>query len=412
MKQTATTRVLLRRLALLMVVGCLVLVVGLVAWRLFLDRAGGHFDYVPADARWVLSDRARALIAGAFDDLGDAAVIVDHHVGVISQGRLGNDTIVNDSYYRRDRAGRAGPLAWIETRLRLAGAGIDGVAAVDGRYVSRLLSQIRAMPAAYQVHLLARGWRYTDAGRRDETGTYTHVANAYVWWLARQAEDVFVPVVSIHPYRPDALQRLAAWAKKGVRAVAWWPIRQNIDLRDPRARAFYTALAEQDMTLQLPVGAVDAVYATSERRVAPQVLRVPLRAGVTVVVRVHAGDRVTDRLLRLAREAIGQHLYISLSGVFTKEAAASVLMTLLQHPDLSGHLRYASGYPLSAVDARIDLGGLADQGFIRRQDVAPLREIYRVNPLLFTYVLARSVRLPDTRLRLPAAVFAGAQPSP
>src|SRR5699024_11088251 len=129
---------------------------------------------------------------------------------------------------------------------------------------------------AYRARVLARGWRYDDDARRDRDGTYTHIGNRYVWWLAQQAPAVLTPVVSIHPQRADALQRLAYWAQQGVRNVVWWPLRQNIDLRSGGARAFYAVMAENDMTLQLPVGALRSVYPPGHGWVDPAALRLPL----------------------------------------------------------------------------------------------------------------------------------------
>lgn len=411
MKQPATIHLLCRRLLLVTVIGALVLVFVLTAWRGFVQRVGGHFDYVPADARWVLSTDAQTLVAAAFADVAADAAIVDYHVTAISTGHLGNHEIVNNSYYRQDRSGAAGPLAWVETQLRLAGAGVADIpaAAIDGRYVSRLLSQIRAMPIAYKTRVLAQGWRYDNTGERDAAATYTHVSNDYVWWLAQQAPTAIVPVVSIHPYRRDAQQQLAYWADKGVQAVAWWPLRQNIDLRDPRSLIFYAALAKHDMTLQLPVGAVTTAQAADDGRIPITALRAPLLQGATVVARAQAGAGVVEQLLRLARGDLGERLRISLAGVFADGAANGVLQRLLQQPELATHLRYASNYPLSAMASAIDLDSLAAAGFISMENVQPLREIHGVNPLLFVYVLARTVHLPETTLRLPVSVFVGGQ---
>ncbi|HLQ86668.1 MAG TPA: hypothetical protein VK110_10990 [Salinisphaeraceae bacterium] len=52
---------------------------------------------------------------------------------------------------------------------------------------------------------------------------------------------------------------------------------------------------------------------------------------------------------------------------------------------------------------------LAQRGFIRQRDIALLREIYRVNPMLFVFVTLRVLRLPATELQLPAAVFSTAR---
>lgn len=416
MQPSPVIRNLLLRVLFLVVVACVAVVLVMAGWRVFLHRVGGYFPYAPEDAAWVLSDRAQALVTAAFADVGDAPVL-DYQVGVIAMDGLADTVTGKTNYYRRDRASQAGPLAWAGTRLRLAAAGVDDVDAVDGRYVSRLLRQMRAMPSVYRAHVLARGWRYDDNGQRDDAGTYTHISNAYVWWLAQQAPDVLVPVVSIHPYRPHALQRLAHWAKKGVRSVAWWPLRQHIDPNDGRARAFYTVMAKHDMTLQLPVGAVDMVYPPGRGWIDPALLRLPLAAGVHVIASVQAatgersGTQVVAALLRLRRYRNADNLQLTLSGALADPASNGVLMALLQHPQLYSWLRYASNYPLSALDANIDLEKLAEQGFIAADAVAPLREIHRVNPLLFVYVLARNLRLPQTALRLPVAVFVADKPA-
>lgn len=413
MNKSSAIRTLIRRFVLLILLGAVLSILAAAAWHVLLNRAGGYFNYAPEDIDWVLSDDARALVDAAFAGVDDDTV-VDYYVQVISQGKLGDNAVYQDSYYRRNRSGSAAPLARVTTHVRLAAAGVARVEAVDGRYISRLLRQIRAMPADYKAHVLARGWRYTDEGRRDEAGTYTHIANAYVWWLAQQAPDAIVPVVSIHPYRPNALKRLAQWAERGIPAVAWWPVRQNINLADPRARAFYAAMAEYGMALQLPVGSIETVYGYGMATIAPTALRAPLKAGVDVIARVDGSDSVvaerqlTSRLLQLLRDTEKGRLRVILAGVMADAATDGILMTLLQHPDLYHRLRYASAYPLSAVDWRIDLEALAEQGFIPADVLAPLREIYHVNPLLFAYVLARTLRLPATQLQLPLTVFTGA----
>lgn len=405
--KSTSRRSFYRRVVLLLIVAGLLLPLGKVGWRAFLDHAGGGI-FAPEDAPWVLSADARGLIGAAFAGL-DGRPVVDYRVMAISDGQLGEKAIDNDSFYRRDDSGQAGPLAWLVGQLRLSAAGVAQPEALDAVYMSRVLRQIRAMPATYRVHLLARGWRYDDAGRRDVSGTFTHVANRYVWWLSQQAPDVIEPVVSIHPYRAHALDLLAKWARRGVNAVAWQPLRQNIDLNDPRTKAFYRTLAAHGMGLYLPVGRIDTVYDRKRNRISPMALRPALKAGVAVTINLRPGDdaAVVDQVLRLLRGPYAQQLRVDLSGVLASGALSEVLSPLLQHPRLYSHLVYASGYPRSAVNRRIDLETLAERGFIDA-DVGALREIYRVNPLLFVFVVLRTLHLPHTQLQLPIGVFAAA----
>jgi hypothetical protein len=44
-------------------------------------------------------------------------------------------------------------------------------------------------------------------------------------------------------------------------------------------------------------------------------------------------------------------------------------------------------------------------GYINADERESLNEIYDYNPLLFDFVLKRTIRLPGTKKRLPASVF-------
>ncbi len=405
-------RVFYSRVAITLLGAAALAVVGLTVWHTFLDRAGGAYVYAPEDAAWVLSENAQRLIEQAFAGLGEGGA-VDYRVAIFSRGQLGAPAIDNDSFYRAHEAGEVAPLAWIAARLRMNAAGVGDPQRADAAYVSRLLRQVRAMPAPYRLHALARDTRYHDDGRRDTAATQVFVANDYVYWLSEQAPEIVVPVVSIHPYRADAMDAIAHWAGRGVTAVSWRPASQNIDLRDERAQAFYRALAEHDMALHVRVGAADARYEDAADWVDPLALRDALKAGVTVIASVRAGANsatgatTTARLLDLLRTpAADERLRVALAGLLARQALADVLTPLLQHPQFYSNLRYASGYPLPAINARIDLEALADRGFIAPDQITPLREIYHVNPLMFAFVTLRSVRLPHTRLRLPDSVFA------
>jgi predicted TIM-barrel fold metal-dependent hydrolase len=40
-----------------------------------------------------------------------------------------------------------------------------------------------------------------------------YLPNRYVVELAQTHPDIFLPVISVHPYRPDAMQELDKWGK-------------------------------------------------------------------------------------------------------------------------------------------------------------------------------------------------------
>ena len=79
--------------------------------------------------------------------------------------------------------------------------------------------------------------------------------------------------------------------------------------------------------------------------------------------------------------------------------------TILKRQDL--HLRLVNGsdYPLPAVNALIWTRSLARNGFITAEERRSLNEIYDYNPLLFDFVLKRTMRHPETGQKLAASIF-------
>ena len=81
------------------------------------------------------------------------------------------------------------------------------------------------------------------------------------------------------------------------------------------------------------------------------------------------------------------------------------LTTILERADLHERLVNGSDYPLPAVNVLIRTKPLVKGGYIERDERESLNEIYDYNPLLFDFVLKRTLRLPGTNKRLPAAIF-------
>ena len=79
--------------------------------------------------------------------------------------------------------------------------------------------------------------------------------------------------------------------------------------------------------------------------------------------------------------------------------------TLLARPDLHGRLVNGSDYPLPAINILIRTKSLARAGFITDQERAYLNEIYDYNPLLFDFVLKRTMRHPETKQKLAPSIF-------
>jgi mannonate dehydratase len=176
--------------------------------------------------------------------------------------------------------------------------------AVDARYVERLTRLLDAFPAGFKMLLFAFDLAVDDAGvERPERSTF-HTPNAYAAAIARVRPERFEWVASVHPYRPDALERLDAAAAAGARAVKWLPSSMNVDPTSARCDAFYARLAAHRLPLIVHCG--EEVAAPGARQHAfnnPLQLRRVLDAGVRVVV-AHAprsGTRVTSTAAKTAR---------------------------------------------------------------------------------------------------------------
>lgn len=418
---------LARRFAVILVGLAVLALAAQAVWHRGLDYYGGHWRYAPEDAPWVLSDAAKALVKKTFADAGDGAV-VDHGAWVLTLGRLSGSTFVNRS--RPPGGTTPGPVTWLSRQLRAQAAGIARSPQPDAVYISRLLRQIDAMPGPYRLWLQAEQAvdtsQASSAGRSDnaDSGTANSaspppsrrpmVSNRYVDWLAAKAPTTLQPVLSIAPEQPD---RLARWEKAKVRHMRWNPARvmasgDPSNQSNQAAQALFKTLAKHHISLQIAVGEQHAADG-SLVWIAPSIAEPALMAGVSVELTLGGPTGAGgEQLMPAVFSLLGKHdkgdaLTVSLAGVMAGDRIDSELRPLLQHPQFYSQLVYASDYPDSAAPGAVDLDTLVDQGFIDAGRRATLREIYRVNPLLFVLATMRSLHLPDTRLALPAAVFFG-----
>ena len=302
----------------------------------------------------------------------------------------------------------------------LSAAAVRDPAHGDAEYLARLVSLARRIGHPVRIHLLAMDHCYRADGTVDDARTEFYVPNERVVAVARQYPDLFVPVISVHPDRPDAVAELERWAAQGVRFVKWLPNAQNIDPADPRHNAFYRTLRDRRMVLLAHTGAEGAVNAAGAQELGnPLRLRRPLDAGVTVIM-AHCASRGRsadldrpghsaenfDLFLRMMDDPRYRgRLFADISAVAQWNRLPRPLLTILDRPDLQARLVNGSDYPLPAINCTISLRRLVRLGVLDAADDAPLRELYRHNPLLFDFVLKRALRDPATGARLPPSVF-------
>lgn len=230
-----------------------------------------------------------------------------------------------------------------------------------------------------------------------------------------------MPVISVHPYRADALQELEKWAKAGVKYVKWLPNAMGMDPANPVIVPFYRKMKEHQMILLSHAGEEQAVEAEEDQRLGnPLLLRKPLDLGLRVII-AHAAslgacedldsgksEKKTcfDLFLRMMDEPkYNSLLFGEISAMLQFNRMPVPFETLLRRPDLHPRLVNGSDYPLPAINALIWTRSLARDGFITAEERESLNEIYDYNPLLFDFVLKRTIRHPQTKQRLAASVF-------
>jgi predicted TIM-barrel fold metal-dependent hydrolase len=381
-----------------------------------LQFAGGAFDHEPSEMGNGLGSDARHLLASTFADVSPSALF-DHHVHVVGLGTNGTGTWVNPNMLSWSH-----PIARIRMLAYLSGSDVTDAKRADEQYIGRLLNLARSSRGG-RLLLLAFDYRYDGNGNPDLEHSEFYTPNEYVYDLARKSPAMFVPAISVHPHRTDAVETLHKWADRGVRFVKWLPNAMGIDASRARHDDYYRAMVERNMVLLTHVGEEQAVEAEEDQRLGnPLLFRRPLDLGVTVVMAHAASLGSNEDLYRPGGTALNFDLFLRLmderryEGRLFGEISALTqvnrlpgpLVELLRRPDLHHRLINGSDYPLPAINVVIQTRALVQHGLVTHAEREALNEIYDYNPLLFDYAVKRTVRDPESGARFPASVFTGA----
>lgn len=376
---------------------------------------GGAFNHAPQQLADKITQRASDLIKRAFDQI-DPKRLVDHHVHIAGLGSNGSRAFVNAKMKTWKH-----PFHRLKFKVYMSSAGVDDEHRADAQLFQRLTDLVANIPNHGKHRLLAFDKNYRPDGSVNLAKTEFYVPNEYVFKLAEQHPDMFVPNISVNPYRADAVAELEKWAQRGARVVKWLPNAMGIDPSDPRCDPFYQKMKQLDLILLSHGGEEKAVEAKEDQKLGnPLLLRRPLDHGVKVIVAHCAGlgtnedldsrDRRQidnfDLFLRLMDDTRYEGLVFGEVSAMTQfNRAGKPLTTILEREDLHERLVNGSDYPLPAVNVLIRTRPLVKYGYITPGEGDSLKEIYRYNPLLFDFVLKRTLKRPGTDKRLPAGVF-------
>ena len=300
------------------------------------------------------------------------------------------------------------PWQSLQRRFYLNASCTEREGKVDEDFVHRLLSCLGDFPQGAKAMVLAFDFHYDQDGARREDLSAFFVPNRYAAELAQRFPNRLEWICSIHPYRADAIDELDWSVKHGARAVKWLPSAMGMDPGSPKCDSFYKALVRWNLPLLTHAGEEKAVYGGSLSEFNnPLRLRRPLDQGVRVIV-AHCGslgehidiDRGPDGpslasfdlFQRLMDEARYEgRLFGDISAVTQANRAESILTTLIRRVEWHPRLINGSDYPLPGVMPLFSLRRFVRQQFITDAQAQVLSEIRPYNPLLFDFVLKRSL---------------------
>jgi predicted TIM-barrel fold metal-dependent hydrolase len=296
----------------------------------------------------------------------------------------------------------------LQRRFYLNASCTEREGSVDEDFVRRLLHCLDAFPRGAKAMLLGFDFHHDEHGAPREDLSSFFIPNRYVAGLAQRFPDRLEWICSIHPYRADAIDELHWSVGQGARAVKWLPSAMGMDPGSPKCDRFYQALARLNLPLLTHGGEEKAVHGGSMSELNnPLRLRRPLDQGVRVIVAHCAslGENIDiDRgpngprlegfglFQRLMDEPRYEgRLFADISAVTQANRTESVLSTLIRRVEWHPRLINGSDYPLPGVMPLFSLRRFVRQHFLTDSQAQVLSEIRPYNPLLFDFVLKRSL---------------------
>jgi predicted TIM-barrel fold metal-dependent hydrolase len=203
---------------------------------------------------------------------------IDCHVHVIGTGKNGSGC-----WYRPRGLTRIGEPILLRAMGLPASALQDDFETI---YVEALRAQIRDAGIDAAV-ILAQEEPYREDGTLiADTGSF-YVPNDHVLSLARRYPE-FLPAVSIHPARRDALDELERCLEGGAVMLKCLPNCQNMDWNDRRHRRFLERMAESGLILLAHTGSERTMPVLRPDLATPRILTQALEVGVTCIA-AHCG---------------------------------------------------------------------------------------------------------------------------
>lgn len=363
----------------------------------------------PCKARLPEHLRGHELVRAAWDGL-TASQVWDAHAHLLGDGKSGSGCWISPKmrslFY---------PQQFLQRKFFENGAcANDDDGGLDDSYLARLANLIDEFPTGSGMMLFAFDHTHAQDGSKDLSRAAFYVPNRYALNIAKRFPTRFRAVASVHPYRGDALTALADAKREGAVAVKWLPSAMGIDPASPLCDKFYEALKLHNLPLITHAGQERAVKGAHEQHFGnPLRLRRPLDHGVKVIV-AHCASMGEDR--DLDRGPNGK--YVSCFGLFERlmddkqyennlladisatpqTNRAAVIEKIIERDHWHPRLLNGTDYPLPGVVPLFSVDRLVERSWLTKSEGGVMKEIREYNPVLFDFVLKRTLRVNGKKL--------------
>jgi hypothetical protein len=305
---------------------------------------------------------------------------IDLHVHMVGNGVAGSGGWLRLKGWHRWLAG------FMLRQLGVPASALEGD--LESIYADHLAKLVRESSMDAVVLLAHERVHDPDGTPREDLGSM-FVPNDVVLGLAQTFPE-FLPGVSIHPARRDALDELDRCLAGGAVLMKCLPNCQNIDCSDRSYRSFWERMAEARLPLLAHTGGEHTVPVINAALVDPKLLRFPLECGVTVIA-AHCAtssggfDRdYFDDWVEMLREF--PNLYGDISAMVSLNRCGHLRDCL--RAEIAPRVLHGSDFPVPVFGHRLWLQGWIDRAAFRRcQSIA--------NPLDRDWEFKRAIGFSD-----------------
>lgn len=371
------------------------------------DWVGGNFEHSPQELNQVLEPATKHWVDSLLAPL-DTQRMADVHVHLLS---LGHDQ--SGAWVDPELRDWTSPKKFAQFKTYLSAAGVKDTLFASEQSWERFNTLVQHHPKKGRFFLFAFAQHYNKQGQVDSSLTSFHIPNQLAWDRAQTNPRRYVPVISIHPYQPGALEELQYWGEKGVRYLKWLPNAMGIPPMDSSIIPFYQMMAHYNIALISHSGEEHAVEADEHQAYGnPVGFQLALDQGVQVILahaattghhvdpsRPEQGKQPAYQLLAqmMDNPKYQDQLFLDLSAVSLYNHLGPQLDTLLQRTDWHHRMMDGSDYPLPAINFLIRTKTLVKKGYITAIERKRLNEVYKVNPLLFDLLVKRVLKHPKSK---------------